>query len=270
MAQSKLLVHPAKAADGVGHRITPESAGWRYVGFETRKLKQGAKSELDAGDREVCIVVLSGKARVTAGGFDSGVIGERRSVFDGLPWSVYLPPHAKATIEAATDCELALCSAPAEGRLGARVISPDEVGTLTRGSGSNARHIRNVLPEDAEAESLLVVEVITPGGNWSSYPPHKHDRDALPDETYLEETYYHRLKPPQGFAFQRVYTDDRSLDETLTVADGDVVLVPRGYHPVGAPHGYDLYYLNMMAGPKRLWRFHNDPAHEWLIGAPAN
>ncbi len=108
----------------------------------------------------------------------------------------------------------------------------------------------------AQAESLLVVEVITPGGHWSSYPPHKHDRDALPEESYLEETYYHRLSPPQGFALQRVYTDDRSLDETMAVADGDVVLAPRGY---------ELYYLNTMAGPKRTWRFHNDPAHEWLM-----
>ena len=266
MAQSRLLVHPG---DG-GHRITPESAGWRYVGFETRTLRQGATSSLDAGDKEVCIVILSGKARVTAEGFDSGTIGERASVFDGLPWSVYLPPRAKAAVEAASACEFALCSAPAEGRLKARVIRPDEVGTLIRGAGANARHIRNVLPEDAEAESLLVVEVITPAGHWSSYPPHKHDRDALPEESYLEETYYHRLKPPQGFAFQRVYTDDRSLDETLTVADGDVVLVPKGYHPVGAPYGYDLYYLNTMAGPKRVWRFRNDPAHEWLMGAPAS
>jgi len=265
MAQSKLIVHPGGADDGVGHRITPASAGWRYVGFETRTLKQGAKSELDTGGDEVCVVVLSGKARVTAGGFDCGTIGERASVFDGLPWSVYLPPRSAAAIEAALDCELALCSAPASGRYQARVIKPDEVGTLTRGSGSNARFIRNVLPEEADAESLLVVEVITPGGNWSSYPPHKHDRDALPDESCLEETYYHRLKPAQGFAFQRVYTDDRSLDETLTISDGDVVLVPRGYHPVGAPHGYDLYYLNVMAGPKRVWRFHNDPAHEWLL-----
>ena len=112
---------------------------------------------------------------------------------------------------------------------------------------------------------MLVVEVITPGGHWSSYPPHKHDRDALPDESYLEETYYHRLKPAQGFAFQRVYTEDGAVDETLTVKDGDVVLVPRGYHPVAAPHGYDLYYLNVMAGPNRIWRFHNDPAHEWLM-----
>jgi len=144
------------------------------------------------------------------------------------------------------------------------VIRPSDVGTLTRGSGSIARHIRNALPEDAEAESLLIVEVITPGGNWSSYPPHKHDRDALPDESYLEETYYHRLKPPR-VSPSSASTDDCSLDETLTVGDGDVVLVPKGYHPVGAPHGYDLYYLNTMAGPKRVWRFHNDPAHEWLI-----
>ena len=111
--------------------------------------------------------------------------------------------------------------------------------------------------------------MITPSGNWSSYPPHKHDRDDLPHESQLEETYYHRFSPPQGYGVQRVYTDDRSLDETLAVGDGDVVLVPKGYHPVGAPHGYDLYYLNVMAGPKRIWRFHNDPAHEWLMKQPA-
>jgi 5-deoxy-glucuronate isomerase len=265
MTQSKLLIHPSASDDGAGHRITPASAGWRYVGFETRTLKRGAHVKLHTAKTEVCVVVLSGKARVAANGFDSGTIGDRANVFEGLPWSAYLPPDSAATIEAASVCELALCSAPASGRLKARVIGPGDVSTLTRGSGTNARHIRNVLPEDAEAEALLVVEVITPGGHWSSYPPHKHDRDALPDESYLEETYYHRLKPPQGFAFQRVYTEDRSLDETLTVADGDVVLVPCGYHPVSAPHGYDLYYLNVMAGPKRVWRFHNDPAHEWLM-----
>src|SRR5271154_1219579 len=265
MSQSKLLVHPSRAADGVGHRITPASAVWRYVGFETRTLKKGAKSKLDAGGDEVCIVILSGKARVTASGFDSGIIGERASVFEGLPWSVYLPPHSAATIDAASDCELALCSAPASGKFKARVIKPGDVGTLTRGSGSNARHVRNVLPEQAEAESLLVVEVITPGGHWSSYPPHKHDRDDLPEESLLEETYYHRVSPPRGFALQRVYTDARDLDETMAVGDRDVVLVPRGYHPVSAAHGYDLYYLNVMAGPKRTWRFHNDPAHEWLM-----
>ena len=263
---AKLLVHSnSAAADGVLLRVTPESAGWRYVGFEARALKRGRSFALPAEPRELCIVVLSGKVRVRAGDFDSGVIGERESVFAGLPWSVYVPPRREVAVEAIEDCQIALCTAPAEGRLPPRVIPPAEVEALVRGKGTNARHIRNILPETAEAESLLVVEVITPGGHWSSYPPHKHDRDAFPEETLLEETYYHRLSPPQGFALQRVYTDDRSLDETMAVADGDVVMVPRGYHPVGAPHGYDLYYLNVMAGPKRLWRFHNDPAHEWMM-----
>jgi 5-deoxy-glucuronate isomerase len=266
MPRSKLLVHPRKSANGLVHRITPKSAGWTYVGFEARDMKKGARVSLKPGPMEACVVVLSGKARVEAKGFDSGAIGERANVFEGLPWSVYLPPHGAYAIEAVTDCEVAICTAPGTGKLPARVIGPDEVETLTRGKGSNTRHVRNILSESAAAESLLVVEVITPGGNWSSYPPHKHDRDALPDESSLEETYYHRLSPPQGFALQRVYTDDRSLDETLAVGDRDVVLVPRGYHPVGAPHGYDLYYLNVMAGPKRTWRFHNDPDHAWMLG----
>ena len=138
----------------------------------------------------------------------------------------------------------------------------------TRGKGSNTRHVRNILADtDDRAESLLVVEVVTPAGNWSSYPPHKHDRDAFPDETLLEESYYHRFTPSQGYGVQRVYTDDRSLDETMAIHDRDVVLVPRGYHPVGAAHGYTLYYLNVMAGPRRTWRFHNDPDHDWLTKA---
>jgi 5-deoxy-glucuronate isomerase len=125
--------------------------------------------------------------------------------------------------------------------------------------------VTDILPEDQPAESLLVVEVKTPSGHSSSYPPHKHDRDAAPEETLLEETYYHRLDPPQGFVFQRVYTDDRSLDESHAVEDGDVMLVPRGYHPVVVPWGYRSYYLNVMAGPSRAWHFKNDPAHEWML-----
>jgi 5-deoxy-glucuronate isomerase len=265
MAHSKLLVHPRKAGNGVVQKITPKSAGWTYVGFEARDLKKGARVSLKSGAMEHCVVVLSGKARVEAKDFDSGPIGERANVFEGLPWSVYLPAHSAYAIEAISDCEVAICAAPGTGKLPPRVIAPTDVETLTRGKGSNVRHVRNVLSEAASAESLLVVEVITPGGNWSSYPPHKHDRDALPAESYLEETYYHRLSPPQGFAFQRVYTDDGKLDEAMAVGDRDVVLVPRGYHPVAAPHGYELYYLNVMAGPKRTWRFHNDPAHEWML-----
>ena len=265
MARSKLLVPPRNSPDGVTHRITPEDAGWTYVGFESRSILEDRPAALNTGNREICIVLLSGKARVRTAEFDSGPIGERANVFSGLPWSVYAPPGQDVTISTDEACELAICSAPAVGKLPARVIPPDQVETLTRGKGTNIRHVRNILSETAAAESLLVVEVITPAGHWSSYPPHKHDRDALPAESLLEETYYHRLSPPQGFALQRVYTDDRELDETMAVGDRDVVLVPRGYHPVSAAHGYDLYYLNVMAGPKRTWRFHNDPAHEWLM-----
>jgi 5-deoxy-glucuronate isomerase len=139
------------------------------------------------------------------------------------------------------------------------------VRPFKRGSGRTERTIHNLLMEDRAAESLLVTEVLTPAGNWSSYPPHKHDRDAPPDESYLEETYYHRTARPEGFAVQLVYTGDRSLDAALQVRDGDVVLIPRGYHPVSAAPGYDLYYLNVMAGPRRRWLVTTDPDHQWLL-----
>lgn len=262
-----LLVKPTTPdADGQVLSITPKSAGWTYVGFDMLHLKPGQSVERDTGDREVCLVLVSGTATIQAGDETFAKIGKRQSPFDGLPTSVYVPADNKWTATADTDVELAVCSAPGQGGiLSPRLIGPEACSQETRGTGTNTRHVTNILSENEPAESLLVVEVITPGGNWSSYPPHKHDRDAFPEETQLEETYYHRTNPPQGFAFQRVYTDDRSLDETMLVSNGDCVLVPRGYHPVGASHGYDLYYLNVMAGPKRVWRFKNDPAHEWMV-----
>jgi 5-deoxy-glucuronate isomerase len=261
---SKLLVK-SSGSHGRIHHITPERAGWTYVGFDVHRLRAGETLSGETVDREVCLVLIEGRAQVSAGEKDFGEIGERLSPFGGAPWSAYAPASSPWHVRATTDVELAVCAAPGGGAHAARLIGPDQVGIETRGTGANTRHVANILPEGEAAHSLLVVEVITPAGNWSSYPPHKHDRDALPDESLLEETYYHRLDPPQGYALQRVYTDDRSLDETLTVEDRDVVLVPRGYHPVGAPHGYSLYYLNVMAGPKRTWRFANDPAHAWML-----
>ena len=262
---ANLLVKPRDpGSDGRVLSVTPESAGWTYVGFEVFRLAAGETLRRDTGDREVCLVLLTGRAAVRAGGEDFGVIGERNSPFEGKPWSVYVPAKDEFAVTAEGDLELGLCSAPGTGKFPARLIGPEQVGFEERGQGSNRRLVYNILPETEPAESLLVVEVITPNGCWSSYPPHKHDRTAPGQETALEETYYHRLNPEQGFAFQRVYTDDRSLDETMTVENGDCVMVPRGYHPVGAPHGYDLYYLNVMAGPKREWRFQNDPEHDWI------
>ena len=177
-----------------------------------------------------------------------------------------MPAGETAHIVALDAIEIAVCSAPGQGRSGpARLIDPNTMSQEVRGESTNTRYVRNILPETEAADGLLVVEVITPSGHWSSYPPHKHDRDASPEETLLEETYYHRLDPASGYAHQRVYTDDRSLDETLSAEDRDVVLVPRGYHPVGVPDGYTGYYLNVMAGPTREWHFYNDPAHEWML-----
>lgn len=265
---SKLLVKPHGKSGRVIH-ITPENAGWTYVGFDLHYMAPGETAAAETGDREVCLVFISGKGRVTADGKDMGDVGERISPFEGRPWSVYVPAQSRWSVIATTDLQLAVCTAPGKPHSHpARVITPDALGQEVRGKGTNTRYVTNILPEtDKGADSLLVVEVITPGGHTSSYPPHKHDQDNLPAESLLEETYYHRINPPQGFAFQRVYTDDRSLDETMTVEDGDVVMVPRGYHPCAACHGYDLYYLNVMAGPVRTWKFHNAKEHEWLLKA---
>jgi 5-deoxy-glucuronate isomerase len=267
-----LLLKP-RAAQGLVHDVTPASAGWSHVGFAVNRLGPGERLTGGGDGRETCIVLLAGRARVTAGGTDFGVIGERMNPFEGPPHAAYAPAGATWTLVAETAVEVAICTAPGGGAYPARLIPPGTHPRIIRGQGSNTRHVTNIMPEDdGAAHALLVVEVITPAGNTSSYPPHKHDRDALPNESYLEETYYHRLNPPQGFALQRVYTDDRSLDETLAAEDGDVVLVPRGYHPVATLHGYDSYYLNVMAGPKRVWKFHNAPEHAWLftgLGAPA-
>jgi len=263
---TNLLVRKhAPGADGVVLEVTPESAGWRHVGFKVQQLAAGQTAGGGEEGREVCLVIMTGLADVEVGRRRIEKVGGRASVFeDEAPGAVYAPGGADWSVTALTPVELAVCSAPSAGRLSPRRIDEDRMSREVRGVGTNSRFVRNILPETEPADSLLVVEVITPGGHWSSYPPHKHDTAAPAEETALEETYYHRLDPPQGFAFQRVYTDDRSLDETMAVEDGDVVMVPRGYHPVGAPHGYDLYYLNVMAGPKREWIFRNDPAHDWI------
>ncbi|MBB3331568.1 5-deoxy-glucuronate isomerase [Halomonas campaniensis] len=263
---TSLLVRPHEPdAQGKVLEVTPESAGWEHVGFRVHKLAKGQRLEDNTEGREHCLVLLTGRATVTSGAHRWEDIGERQDIFEKIPpYAVYLPNGVTYSVEATTDMELAVCSAPGHGNHAPRLITPDQVKRSTRGSGTNTRHIQDILPETEPADSLLVVEVYTPAGNWSSYPPHKHDVDNLPEESILEETYYHRMNPSQGFAFQRVYTDDRSLDETMAVENGCCVMVPRGYHPVGAAHGYDLYYLNVMAGPKRAWKFQNDPAHEWI------
>ena len=250
----------------------PENA-LEYVGFAAYKLSAGDTLPLLDQRCEVCLVLLSGRVSIHVshaqhGVFDWADIGDRSSVFDDKsPFAAYLPPCSDVLVTAHGEAEIAVCRAPGatEQTLPPRLIEPASMKRSVRGQGTNTRYVCDILPDSEAAHSLLVVEVITPSGHSSSYPPHKHDTDDLPAQSFREETYYHRVEPTQGFVFQRVYTDDRSLDQALAVENNDVVLVPRGYHPVCVPHGYRSYYLNVMAGPKRVWKFYNDPAHEWLL-----
>ena len=261
---SKLLVK-ARAGKEIAS-VTPQSAGWTYVGFAAYRLQPGETVAFEDPAREACLVVISGTARVQAGDLDCGELGGRASVFDDkAPEAAYVPNGCRVSATAVTACEIAIAHAPGFGTYPPRAIPAASIRRSVRGEGSNQRFVTDILPADQPADSLLVVEVITPASHSSSYPPHKHDTDNLPVESSLEETYYHRLNPPQGYVLQRVYTDDRSLDEAVAAENHDVVMVPRGYHPVTVPHAYTSYYLNVMAGAKRNWVFKNDPAHEWML-----
>ena len=247
--------------------ITPETAGWQYVSFAVYQLTRGQTLRGAVNGRETTIVVLSGIGKARLNGQPAGQIGERLSVFEEKPpYALYLSEDASYQVECSSDrMEIALASAPTTHRhLPARVIRPEDVSVERRGEGNTQRRVQHILDTDQDAERLIVVEVITPAGNWSSFPPHKHDTENPPHEAYLEETYYHHVQPANGFALQRVYTGE-DFDETIAVHDGDLVLVPRGYHVVSAAPGFDLYYLNIMAGPHRVWNYQVDPAFHRLL-----
>ena len=260
------LLRKPNGTKGCVHQISAADAGWGYVGFTLYRLNAGDSVAETTGDREVILVLVDGHAHIEGAGQDWGVMGDRMDVFEKTqPHCLYLPDGTDWAATAVTDCTLAVCTAPGHGGHAAQRLGPEGIVLTPRGQGANTRHINNIAMEGRDvADSLLVTEVFTPAGNWSSYPSHRHDEDDFPRMTYLEETYYHRLNPATGFGVQRVYTEDGSLDETMSVKNHDVVLVPRGHHPCGAPYGYEMYYLNVMAGPRRNWRFQNDPDHDWI------
>lgn len=261
------------APDGATIRISPATeapdlgdSGWNWISFSAHALGVGASMRRSGDDQEVAIVVLEGAVTIMAGSRSFADIGSRASVFDPVAAPVLLvEPGVDVAVTATTPATVAITAAPGGDARATRLIEPAAIRVEARGTGQTARTVRHLLPAEAEAGRLILVEVLTPGGNWSSYPPHKHDTNDPPRECLLQELYYYRFREPQGFAFQRVYSADRSLDEALVPMHGDAVLVPRGYHPVGVPAGYDCYYLNVMAGPIREWRFTLDPDHAWLM-----
>lgn len=266
---SRTLLHTRplhKTQSGTQVAITPKRAGWEYVGFAVRQFAAGDTWGSRTGRDEVCLVLLSGLASVTwspDGG--AGVrLGPRRDVFSEYPHAMYLPPRTAFEVRATRLTEIAECRSPTTKRLPARVIRPEDCGFEVRGGGNATRQIIDILPPSAEADRLLVCEVLTPAGNWSSYPPHKHDRHAPPIEADLEETYYYRFTGPDGYGIQRLYTAQRRSDQILRVVDGDLVLVRDGYHPFVAAPGWDAYYLNTLAGSCRSMAATDDPRYAHL------
>jgi 5-deoxy-glucuronate isomerase len=241
--------------------VTPADAGWRYLTFGVERIASG---ERETGDEEVVLVLLRGECVVSGAEF-AFELGPRASVFEQLPWTVYLPRDTAYRVEG--DAELAVAAAPVGRRREPILQRPDEVDIEVRGAGNATRQINNMIQPGFPAERLLVVEVLTPGGSWSSYPPHKHDEDRWPDEVRLEEVYYYRAPAPEAFAFQRLYSPQHGVDETWTVRDGDLVLVPYGYHPFTAAPGYDFYYLNALAGDRHSMANTDDPKLAWVRDA---
>ncbi len=252
---SHSLVH--NATDG----IHPAKAGWTYLSFRTLRRKPEEELIGQTVDQETALIWLGGVAAVD--GF--GTVGEREDVFAGKPWALLLPPGTSYRLRARTPLHLAIVSAPAEATLPSRLIRPDEVRVEICGKGVTERRIHWIVSEKEPAARLLLVEVMTPAGHWSTFPPHKHDEDNPGVERSLEELYYYRFNPEQGFAFQGIYTKSRDMSVSIRARHEDLVLVPRGYHVVSAAPGYDCYYLNAMAGAVREWLFTTDPDHEWLM-----
>jgi 5-deoxy-glucuronate isomerase len=252
--------------DGASVLLTPEEAGWDYCGLQVFTLSAGGSRDVDLTGIEAAVVPLSGACHITTGDGELELVG-RRSVFDGIPDVAYVAPGTKVVITSHEDSRVAVATARAEKRGRSFKIEASSISREMRGAGQATRQINGLLSAEVDGpQHLIVVEVLTPEGNWSSYPPHKHDEwDA--GEVPIEEIYYFEMSSEVGFGFHRTYTSDKSLDETVTVRSGDVFLIPRGYHgPCVAAPGYDMYYLNVMAGPdpERRWLISTDPDHAWL------
>jgi 5-deoxy-glucuronate isomerase len=251
--------------------VTPESAGWTYAGLRVVRLQPGGAPRLLAtGENEIAVLPLSGSCVVECEGRRFRLEG-RDSVFQQVTDFAYVPIDAEVRISSPGGCELALPMARANRRLDPAYGPAAAVPVEVRGAGQATRQVNNFLePSAFPADKLVAVEVLTPEGNWSSYPPHKHDT-ASDCEAVLEEIYYFRIGSigggPDGFGLHRTYTSDGDIDATVTVHDGDVFLIPRGYHgPCVAAPGYPMHYLNVLAGPaaERTMRFCDDPIHHWV------
>ncbi len=242
------------------HRIRPADAGWKYLSFLVASLRAGQTLPLASGEDELLIVPLSGRGRVRFS--DQAHLLDRPDLFHSRPDLVYLPPGLDYCLEAESNFEVAIGGAPARGRFPPRFLSHENIATNVRGDANVRRGVSILADSDDFTERLTAYEIHTPSGNWSSFPPHRHDTRG--GSSYHEETYYFRFKPETGFALQRIYTRDTELDVAIPVQHGDLVLIHEGYHPVVKAPGTNAYYLNFLAGDQRKIQAVNDSAYDWV------
>jgi 5-deoxy-glucuronate isomerase len=267
--QSPLLIHPDYQSEEY-IRVTPQRAGWDLLHFAARKMDRGETWQHNTGENELALVLLGGTCSVQSNRGDWRRLGRRPNVFAGMPYCLYLPRRTQFSVVALEDrLDIAYAWCPADEDHEPRMVTPEDVAIEIRGGGNATRQINSMIPPGFDCQRLVVVEVYTPSGNWSSYPPHKHDIHRLDKngnllEADLEEIYFYKMDRPEGYAFQHVYTDDGRLDELVMAHDNDLVLVPEGYHPVVSAPGYTTYYLNALAGSAQSLANADDPQYSWV------
>jgi 5-deoxy-glucuronate isomerase len=274
---SNLLVHPTNSDPELIVEVTPALAGWEYIHFQVRQLPSTKQWHFAIDAYELALVPLSGVVQVESNRGIWKRVGGRANVFAGLPHALYLPRHTQFTVTAQTDCQFAVAWVASDLDHAPGLVTPDQVAIEIRGGDHATRQINSIIPPGFACQRLVIVEVYTPAGNWSSYPPHKHDLHRTTAsgqliEADLEEIYYYQFDRPEGFAFQHIYSDPASplalagqpIDAVLQPRQHNVVLVPEGYHPVSAPPGYNAYYLNVLAGSAQSLANYEDPRYAWV------
>jgi 5-deoxy-glucuronate isomerase len=270
--KSHLLVKPKKD-ERLYHSITPKSAKWNYLSFEARHMDKNEIWKHHTQENELVIVLLSGNFKVDSDKGNWETKNGRKDVFSGVAHTLYLPKNTDFTLTALSEkLDIAYGWCKAEKDFPAKFMTPKETPVVIFGGDNATRQFNDLIPPGFGCNSIVVREVYTPSGNWSSFPAHKHDerilaKDGTVLEPIQEETYFYKFQKPEAYAIQQVYTKDRSLDEIVRPRHNDVVIIPRGFHPVVAEHGFHCYYLNFLAGTDQCLANTTDPDHEWIYNS---
>ncbi|QYY34335.1 5-deoxy-glucuronate isomerase [Ruficoccus sp. ZRK36] len=251
------------AADGFNRIFDIGEKGMAMTGFGLLKLAPGEDWSVNSGEKELVLVVLGGTCNAEAGGKDFGVIGARKDVFSGDPYTLYIPPQCEVKLTGQSAVEVAIAESPCDKSGEPVLYTADDVKDtyMKLGKDGCQREAVIMIGDDAPAQHLFVGEAWVPSANWASYPPHRHDFHNPPGELDMEELYFYRFNPSTGFGLQLIYTDDTSTDVAYPVRENDTIVIPEGYHPTVNTPGYTMYYLWVMAGHERGFKRYEDPVH---------